>query len=259
MPDTKSSAASGSSKQRRSDKDDASAAALARVATFLQQATDAAKAVKNLPPAGVADLRRARSLAAALLDTLPPDPALEQIKILEYKGRIDALLSMLRSSCAVDGQDGYADQLVCMDQICTAISSWLPIIWNAFESGADLRLVRASIVCCNQTVDAMWELCEIRASGQVNIKSAAGEIIFKSSDDLSDALNWFWRELLIFDARQKSDPSSSTILADLKNLRMAKSVFELLASDGENTADLFNKHWTPEMHEVARKLLKLRI
>ncbi|KAF9029829.1 hypothetical protein BDZ89DRAFT_1065121 [Hymenopellis radicata] len=274
MPKTKAHAASdnaaGASKKQRRDQDDASAATLTRIATLLQEVMDAAKTVKDLPTAGLPDLRRARGLAAALLTTLPPDPAIEEIKIVEHKGRIETKLSKLRSSCASDWHDGYETQWEYMEQICAEIGKWLPAIWNAFETGSDFQIVRTAIVYCTQTVDAIWD-CESRAefsdaSTKVTIQNAAGQTIYKSSRHISDALKWFWRELLISDASQQSDPSSSAILADLEENKMTDKVFRLLAapvSDGTKTSnrdrkDSFNKHWTPEMHDVAQKLVSGR-
>ncbi|KAF4568532.1 hypothetical protein EYR40_010059 [Pleurotus pulmonarius] len=254
-----------STKSDASSKEDESDAALLKLAASLKDALDAAKSVTRVSGSGIATLRRARALAASVAKALPEDPVVKQLDFDGHKKSINAVMKRLSSSCKRDWHDGWEIQWEYMGKLCGEIAEWMPDIWNAMQNGGDLRLPRACIVFCADTIAEIWS-CESRSefghqSADVSIANEAGEVVYESYRHISNAMTWMWKELLIFDATPKAKPLSSPIMEDLRRYDETEGVFALLAGtilDEDDGSDLLDQHWTSGMYATAKKLILQR-
>ncbi|KAF9028786.1 hypothetical protein BDZ89DRAFT_1160163 [Hymenopellis radicata] len=139
-------------------------------------------------------------------------------------------LAALRKSCR--NADGWDQEGYYMAEACGAIADWLPDLWSAMmEHGAQVDIVQKSIIHCCETAKAI-EKCDSEADfddieTEVDIKDKDGKLIFHSESHLDRALQWFWRELLVFSQVQGHlEPPSSTVSIALRSQTRSWLQFE---------------------------------
>ncbi|KAF4590477.1 hypothetical protein EYR38_009778 [Pleurotus pulmonarius] len=127
----------------------------------------------------------------------------------------------------------------------------------------NVLLARTCITYCTETIKEVWSYgaqvkCEY-IDVPVCVKDEAGEVVYESGSHLRPALTWLWKELLIIAATQEADSLSSTLLDDLR-LNETERVFNLIKKLDKAKVDnnRFDKHWTPEMHAAAEKVILQR-
>ncbi|KAF4568537.1 hypothetical protein EYR36_010549 [Pleurotus pulmonarius] len=215
---------------------------LTKLTALLENGLVLARSVDRIPPPGIATSRRVRALATSILNAIPEDLAIQTLDFDGHRKRLSSILKKLESSCKNDWHDGGDEQAEYMGQISADIGQWLPTIWDILQMGGYFHLARTTEYGdCDTTV---------------YIEDDAGEVIFKSSSHISDALTWFWKELLIINVAPKADPLSSTIIADLEKYNEIEDVFALI--EGIDEEDRFRNHWTPEMHAASKELVLRR-
>ncbi|KAG9217595.1 hypothetical protein CCMSSC00406_0010112 [Pleurotus cornucopiae] len=241
--------------------DEKSDATLAMLNALLEGVLILAKEVGHVSAAGHSASRRARNLMTSISDALPEDPAIQTLDFDGHRKHIGSVLERLKRVCGTDCVDDFKDQWDYMREISEDIAQWLPNIWDVL-AGGDLFLARTCIVCCAEAVQSIQNAGTAADYGDhdtdIWIADEDGEEM--SWSHISDALTWFWRELLIKAATRKADSLSPIIYADLQTFDQTEDVFGLMKVPDNDIRGRkrFNEHWTPEMHETSEKLILQR-
>ncbi|KAF9028595.1 hypothetical protein BDZ89DRAFT_1038966 [Hymenopellis radicata] len=173
-------------------------------------------------------------------------------------------LAALRKSCR--NADGWDQEGYYMAEACGAIADWLPDLWSAMmEHGAQVDIVQKSIIHCCETAKAI-EKCDSEADfddieTEVDIKDKDGKLIFQSASHLDRALQWFWRELLVFS--QVQGHPRTAVLDSLDRFKITDKVLATIRKnpddvDGEDGWPLWDQHWTEDMHQAAKNTVQWR-
>ncbi|KAK0234189.1 hypothetical protein IW262DRAFT_1488381 [Armillaria fumosa] len=221
--------------------------------------TDALTTAKTLEvtPVNRAALQNVREIAVSLLDILPGERAVRDLK---YDLHYISLTSLSRELAKVeeyDPDDQHDEQVPLMERIMEEVVGWLPDIWLAMaEENADVDLIRRCLeICSSAANDSLGD--EFDCSRRLVITNS--EKIMVYNDEACCVLEyiaWMWREFLVFSAIRGSLVSAGEVIKDDELYEQVFSLFRQDTSDPNNKDGypFWDEHWTQEMKNVASGL-----
>ncbi len=124
--------------------------------------TDALTTAKSLEvtPDNRAALQNVREIAVSLLDILPGERAVRDLK---YDLHYVSLTSLSRELATVEEYDPdneHDEQVPLMERIMEEVVEWLPDIWLAMaEENADMDLIRSCLKICSSAANDLFVKC----------------------------------------------------------------------------------------------------
>ncbi|KAK0222602.1 hypothetical protein EDD85DRAFT_1028345 [Armillaria nabsnona] len=219
--------------------------------------TDALTMAKSLEmtPDNRAALQNVREIAVSLLDILPGERAVRDLK---YDLHYVSLTSLSRELATVEEYDPdneHDEQVPLMERIMEEVVEWLPDIWLAMaEENANIDLIRSCLKVCSSAANHLGE--EFDSTDRLVIINSEKKIVYNQSYYVVDYVAWMWKEFLVFSAMRGSPVMASEII---KNDELYEQVFSLFRQDPSDPQNkdgyaFWDGHWTQDMKNVASGL-----
>ncbi|KAK0432521.1 hypothetical protein EV421DRAFT_2023963 [Armillaria borealis] len=220
--------------------------------------TDALTTAKTLEvtPDNRAALQTVREIAVSLLDILPRERAVRDLK---YDLHYISLTSLSRELATVeehDPDDRRFEHGPLMDKIMKEVVEWLPDIWLAMaEENADMDLIRKCLILSSSAADNLGE--EFDCIDRLVIINSEKKTVYNERHFVVNYyMAWMWREFLVFSAIRGSPVLAGEIINDDELYEQVFSLFRQDTSDPKNEdgRTFWDEHWTPEMKNVSSRL-----
>ncbi|KAK0478587.1 hypothetical protein EDD18DRAFT_872818 [Armillaria luteobubalina] len=225
-----------------------------RLHNLLTDALTTAKTLELTPDSCVA-LQNVREIAVSLLDILPGERAVRDLKYDLHYISLTSLSRELTNVEEYDPDDEHDEQAPLMKSIMEEVVEWLPDIWLAMaEENADLVLIRTCLNLASSAANDLGE--EFDCTDRLIIINSEKKTVYNQSYYVVDYVAWMWREFLVFSALRGYTVSAGEVTKDDDLYEQIFSLFRQ-ATGGPGNEDgcaFWDEHWTQEMRNISSSL-----